>query len=416
MSFERFGISRRRFLSAPLAAWLGHRLSAIPARASVTPGRARQVVFLYMAGGPSQIDTFDPKPGSAVGGPFRAIGTSIPNVQFSEHLPRLAERARHLAVIRSMTSTEGSHARARYLLHTAYPPTASVRHPSIGAAVAQARPDPARALPAYVALGGPGEGAGFFGPEHAPFVVRSAPGQPIENLKLHGGLDESRLDARLELVRGFDRDFAAAGGADAVAAHQAMLTRGREMMRSPLVRAFSIDEEPEAVRKAYGAGPFGGRCLIARRLLDAGVAAVEIELNGWDTHQDNFTAHQKLLADVDPGVSALIDDLVARDRLDSTLIVWAGEFGRSPKINAKDGRDHHPRCFSAVLAGGGIKGGTVVGATSPDGDQVAARPVTVADLVATVLTTCGIDGQKTYTANERPLTLVNKGKPVTEVL
>jgi uncharacterized protein (DUF1501 family) len=408
-------ITRRRFLSLSLAAAAGRLLTARPLLAT-TKVPTRHLVMVYLAGGPSQIDTFDPKPGTKNGGAFRAIATKVPDLKFSEHLPLLAERADRLAVVRSLTSTEGSHARARYLLHTAYPPNPSVRHASLGSALAHELSAPELPLPAYVALGGPGEGAGFLGAGHAPFVVRSPPGKPIENLKSPPEIDDRRLDARMDLVGLFDGTFARAGGDAEVRARRAMMERARTMMRASAVRAFDIDGEPASVRRAYGDTAFGGRCLTARRLIEEGVRAVEIELPGWDTHEDNFERHQKLSAELDPALAALIDDLVERDLFDRTLIVVAGEFGRTPRINGKDGRDHHPRCFSAVLAGGGVRGGTVVGATTDDGTEVATRPVTIPDVFATAFRLLGVDGGKTFTSNDRPISLANSGKVIRELV
>jgi hypothetical protein len=410
------GVSRRSFMTLTLTGMAGYLLGAKRLLAAASAAKPRHLILVYLGGGASHIDTFDPKPGTKNGGPFRAIPTKVPGVSFSEHLPRLAERADRLGVIRSLTSTEGSHARARYLLHTAYPPNPSVKHASLGASLSHEIGDRTLALPSYVALGGPGEGGGYFGPAHAPFVVRTAPGQPIENLRGPAEVDDRRLDARLELVSAFDGDFASTAGEFEVRARGTMIRRAVTMMRSPAIRAFELDGEPAALVTSYGSSPFGQRCLIARRLVEAGVSCVEIELGGWDTHEDNFTRHQKLLAELDPAIAALIDDLAARDLLERTLILVAGEFGRSPKINPKDGRDHHPRCFSGMLAGGGIRGGTVVGASDPDGVEVTSRPVTIPDLFATAFALLGIDGARVFTSNDRPIALANSGKVVRELV
>lgn len=406
-------LTRRQLLALPLLGLAG-RFRGL-ARAAATAAD-KHLVLVYLAGGPSHVDTFDPKPGTKSGGPFRAIDTRIAGVQFAEVLPALAERADRLAVVRALTSTEGSHARARYLLHTAYPPNPSVRHAALGASLAHELGDRARALPPYVALGGPAEGAGFLGAGFAPFVVRSNPGQPIENLKGPPDIDARRLDARLELAAAFDADFAKAGGEAEVQARGAMLERARTMMRSADVAAFEVEQESEAARAAYGTTPFGQRCLTARRLIEAGVTAVEIEQNGWDTHEDNFTKVRTLAGELDRGVGALIDDLLARGLFERTVILIAGEFGRTPKINGKDGRDHHPKCFSAVLAGGGLKGGVVVGASDDAGDAPAGPAITIPDVFATVMRALGVDPAKTFTSNDRPIALGNQGKPLAALL
>lgn len=408
-------VSRRHFLTMAAAGLSGFWLPRL-ARAGLPADSGRHLVLIYLGGGASHLDTFDPKPGTKVGGPMRAIDTKIPGVQFTDVFPGLAERADKLAVVRSLSSTEGSHARARYLLHTAYPPNPSVRHASLGASLSHEVPRGTTALPAYVSLGGPAEGAGFLGSEHAPFVVRTNPGQPIENLAGPPEVDDRRLDARLELARAFDADFARAGGEAEVRARGALYARARAMMRAPETAAFDVERETSTVRARYGPSPFGQRCLTARRLIEAGVTAIEIEHNGWDTHEDNFTRVRALGAELDQGLSALLDELAAGGALSRTVILVAGEFGRSPKINGADGRDHHPKCFSALLAGGGLKGGVVVGASDAGGDAPVGPPVTVQDLIATVLRAMGVNGQKVFTANDRPIALANSGKPLAQLL
>lgn len=418
------GISRRNLLRMGLTAGMGYLLSPnmrslFAAEASAGPAaatKAQHLILLWMNGGPSHIDTFDPKPGRATGGSFGAIDTSAPGVKFSQHLPRLASAAKDLVVVRSMSSREGSHGRAMFLLHTGYIPNPSVKYPSLGAIVSHEKGKKDFDLPNFVSLGGPSEGAGFFGPQHAPFVVRAKPGQPIENLKYFKKVDAARFEERLKLVEFLDKGFAARGAAAEAAAHEDVLKKATRMIQSPLVKAFELDSEPQAVRQGYGSSDFGQRCLMARRLVEAGVPAVEIELGGWDTHENNFTRSAKLSGYVDAAYAQLIADLKERNLFDKTLIVWMGEFGRSPKINAKDGRDHHPRAFSAVLAGGSLKTGRAVGATDADGKDVVGQKVEVQDLFATILTAMGVDPTKVYTANDRPIALANKGKVIKEII
>lgn len=418
------GVSRRSLLRMSLTAGMGYLLNptmrslfaTTPAAAPAGTRKAEHLILLWMNGGPSHIDTFDPKPGRSTGGSFSAINTAIPGVKFTQHLPRLAESAKDLVVVRSMTSREGSHGRAMFLLHTGYIPNPSVKYPSLGAIVSHERGKKEFDLPNFVSLGGPSEGAGFFGPQHAPFVVRAKPGQPIENLKYFKKVDAARFEERLKLVEFLDSGFAARGAAAEAAAHEDVLKKATRMIQSPLVKAFELDAEPEAARKAYGSSDFGQRCLMARRLVEAGVPAVEVELGGWDTHDNNFGRSAKLLGALDPAFAQLIADLKERGLFDRTLIVCMGEFGRSPHINAKEGRDHHARAFSAVLAGGALKTGRVVGATDEDGKDVAGQAVQVQDLFATLLTGMGIDPTKIYTANDRPIALANKGKVIKEII
>ena len=441
-------ISRRGLLRASLTATIGYlltpgmrRLLAAEAKAPGAPA-AEHLILLWMSGGPSHVDTFDPKPGRATGGPFRAISTAIGGAQFSEHLPRLAQGAGDLVVVRGMTSREGSHSRGSHLLHTGYIPNPSVHYPSLGSMVSHERGKKDFDLPSFISLGGPSEGAGFFGASHAPFVVRSRPGQPIENLKYFPKVDQQRFDDRLQLVEFMDQHFAAAGAKVEAAAHQDVLQKAKRMVQSPLASAFELGEESTAVRQAYGAvvaeggggfgggyanmkrdaigggftpGEFGARCLMARRLIEKGVPAVEVELSGWDTHFDNFNRTKALMGELDPAFAGLVADLKSRGLLEKTLVVCMGEFGRTPKVNPREGRDHHPKAFSAVLAGGGIRAGQVIGATDADGTQVVGTAVSVPDLFATILTRLGIDPAKVYTANDRPIALSNKGKAVAEI-
>ncbi|MBI2942652.1 MAG: DUF1501 domain-containing protein [Candidatus Wallbacteria bacterium] len=412
-------IGRRGLLRLGLAGAVGALLPRgllSAAVAGTAPARARSLIVLWLQGGPSHIDTFDPKPGAATGGPFKAISTSVPGLAFSEHLPRLAEQARHLAVIRSMTSSEGSHGRGSYYLHTGHVPTPTARHPGLGAIVSKEVGDPAFALPSFVSLGGPSVGGGFLGQDHSPFVVQSKPGKPVEFLSPPKDVDPARFDARMRLSAALDEAFARSGGVEDARAHQALFARARRMMESPLTKAFVTDEEPQAVRDAYGDTDFGQRCLVARRLVEAGVRCVEVTLTGWDTHEDNFTRSRELMGALDPAFAALVRELSERSLLASTLVLCLGEFGRGPDINPREGRDHHPKAFSVALAGGGIRPGAVLGATDPEGRAVAERPVSVPELFSTVATLMGIDTRKVYVAGDRPIPIVNKGKPIAELL
>ena len=399
-------------LSPTMRSVFAQSASAAPPGAT----KAQHLILLWMNGGPSHIDTFDPKPGRATGGSFSAIDTAIPGVKFSQHLPRLAASAKDLVVVRSMTSREGSHGRAMFLLHTGYIPNPSVKYPSLGSIVSHERGKKDFDLPNFVSLGGPSEGAGFFGPQHAPFVVRAKPGQPIENLKYFKKVDAARFEERLKLVEFLDKGFAARGAAAEAAAHEDVLKKATRMIQSPSVKAFELDGESEATKKGYGQSDFGQRCLMARRLIEAGVPAVEIELGGWDTHDNNFQRSAKLMNALDPAFAQLIADLKERNLFDKTVIVCLGEFGRSPHINPKDGRDHHPRAFSAVLAGGALKTGQAVGTTDADGKDVVGQGVQVSDLFATLMTAMAIDPTKIYTANDRPIALANKGKVIKEIV
>jgi hypothetical protein len=394
------------FLAAGLRA---PRLHAEPAR---TPPTA--CILLYMAGGPSHIDTFDPKPGRPTAGPLKALPTAVDGVQIGEHLPRLAERARQLAIVRSLTSKEGNHDRARHLMHTGYPPQGGVDHPAFGSMVSEVRVHDG--LPGYVSIGGPGEDSGFIGAVHSPFPVPK-PGKPVRYLEPAKGVDGDRFARRLGLWRDLESDFARSGGGGYATSQRAIGEQAVALMRSAGSAAFSIEGEPESVRRSYGDSDFGSGCLMARRLVEAGVPFVEVTLNGWDTHEDNFPRVKDLCATLDQGMSALLDDLAARGRLASTLVLWLGDFGRTPRINEKGGRDHFPACSVAVLAGGGIRAGQVIGSTDADGAEVRDRPVTVPDLYRTVAHVLDVDADRIrHAPSGRPIKTVDGGQAIAELV
>jgi hypothetical protein len=377
------------------------------------PPRARAAILLYMEGGPSQLDTFDPKPGRPTGGPFSTIATTISGLRISEHLPRLARQMKRLCLIRSLTSKEGNHQRARHLLHTGHPPQGGVDHPAFGSLVAEARG--ASDLPGYVALGGPGQDAGFLGAAYAPLPILN-PSKPARNLKLARGVDEQRFGARLAFWRQLQGAFAARQPETVVGDQTAVAEQAVALMRSPGAAAFDLGAEPEAVRQAYGDGIFGAGCLMARRLVAQGVPFVEVLLRGWDTHEDNFPRVKALAATLDRGMSALLDDLAGRGLLESTLVIWLGDFGRTPRINERGGRDHFPAVGAALLAGGGTRGGEVVGATSADGDEITARPVTVPDLFRSIAVTLGVDPDRSWMSpSGRPTKTVDGGTLIPEL-
>jgi hypothetical protein len=417
-----FDLSRRDFakltaagaLGLPLSGWL-HRLAAR------TAGRktAKACILLWMDGGPSHKDTFDLKPGTKDGGEFQPIPTSVPGVQISEHFPELAKLMEHGSILRGMCTAEGAHARAKYNLHTGYREgVGGIVHPSIGSIVSSELDKPDFPLPNYVAVGGRSYGAGFLGTRHQPLMV-SDPSKGVENLR--AAVAESQFADRLGLLEELEAGFLRTYKADAGAAHKTTYARAVELMQSSQAKAFDLSKEPEKVKAAYGAGRFGEGCLLARRLVETGVTFVEVALGGWDTHQDNFDRVKTLSRTVDPAMSALIRDLKERGLLDSTLVIWMGEFGRTPKINsrgAKPGRDHYPKAWSSLVFGGGLKGGQVIGKTDAEGAAVTERPISALDFLATVCLALGIDpDKKNETPGGRPLRIVDKGhKAITELL
>lgn len=411
-------VQRRDFLRVASAAGaaagaLGFT-DALSLKADELRRQSTACIVLWMQGGPSQFETFDPKPGHANGGETKAIDSRLPGVKFSEHLPRLATVADRLAIVRSMTTREGEHQRATYLMHTAYLPMASVKYPAMGSVAAHEMPRPDCELPAFVRIGaGPlgSTGGGFLGTQYDPFVVGAA-GRLPENTRPMSEM--GRFDRRLNLLTRLQT----AGSGDARPnEHQKLYDSAARMIKSSQMAAFDLEREPEPARAAYGSGPFASACLLARRLVESGVTFVEAVLGNWDTHQDNFTRSRGLCEQLDQPFAALITDLVDRGMLDKTLVVWMGEFGRTPRINPRAGRDHFPRAFSAVLAGGGVRGGQVLGATDDGGDAVKDRPVTEKDLFQTVYQTLGINARKEFMSPiGRPIKPVDGGQVVGELL
>ena len=378
-------------------------------------GRQMACILLWMAGGPSQFETFDPKPGHANGGETKAIDTAVPGIQIAEGWDKTAAAMGDIALIRSMTNREGNHQRATYQLHTGYAPTGTIRHPSFGANVAAELGPEDFDLPHIVAINGPTIGAGLLGVAYEPFQVQN-PTQPPRNVAL--ATPESRFHRRLGLLSNLERaGYATLGGADRVADHNELYRQTSGMVLSPRLKAFDLDAEPAELRDAYGRTNFGQGCLLARRLVESGVTFVEVRSNGWDMHQGLKDRMAKNAGEVDPGFGTLLTDLKSRGMLDRTLVIWMGEFGRTPKVNPNAGRDHFPRVFNVAAAGGGIKGGQVVGASAPSGTEVADRPVTVPDLLNTFCKTLGIDPAKeNYSSVGRPIKIVDGGEPVSELL
>ena len=413
-------ISRRSFVKTGISSFLGliamqHFGSGSFAQLEDVIPRAKHCIVLFMSGGASQLDTFDPKPGTKNGGPFAAIPTSAKGIEVSEHLPNVAEQAHHLSIIRSMVSREGNHERARYLLHTGYAPGGAVRHPTLGSITSHYLEDEFLDLPSCVNINSPTYSGGFLGAAHDPFVVKN-PMQPVEDISYPAQMDTHRFRERLKMLRAIEKDFIAKRTGRNTEAHEAIYKKADELINSPKIDAFDLDDEPIAVREAYGMNRFGQGCLMARRLVEAGVKFVEISLDGWDTHQNNFERTKELLDMVDPAYAMLLKDLSERDLLDETIVLWLGEFGRTPRINENDGRDHHTNGWSAVVAGGGVRGGQIVGSTDKNGTKVVSGAVGVPDLFASLCFALGIDGdEENYSRSGRPIRVVNDGTVIEEL-
>jgi hypothetical protein len=333
-------------------------------------------------------------------------------MMLSEHLPLLADRGDKLAIVRSMSSKEGNHPRAQYFVHTGYAPNPTIVHPSLGGWTCARMADPHAELPAFVSIGGPSFGAGFLGVQNGPFVLQKAGAPPVD-VQLAPGVDRSRFGRRLAALDAMEDRFSRTTGDSKVDGRRQVYSKAVRLMDSPKIDAFDLSSETEATRKAYGDTDFGRGCFVARRLVERGVKFVEVVLDGWDTHQNDFERTTKLMGTLDPAFSALLDDLGARHLLGSTLVGCMGEFGRTPRINANDGRDHWPGAWSATLAGAGIRGGQVYGATDEDGAKVAGPATSVPDLLATMATLLGLDPAHTeMTPVGRPISITEGGTPI----
>ena len=372
-------------------------------------------ILLWMQGGPSQFETFTPLVGHANGGETKAIATNVPGIEIAENLPEIAQVMDRLAVIRSMTSREGNHQRATSLLHTGYLPTPTVRYPTFGSHVAhQLAPDDVE-LPSFVRVGNvrSGEAGGLLGVEYDPFVVQNAERPPRNS---EPTTSDDRYRRRVVLMERLEQGYARRGAAREVEDHQKLYRKASRMILSEDMRAFDLTRESEAVRAAYGEGQFAAGCLLARRLIESGVTFVEVVASGWDTHADNFRRTRELCTGIDRPTAALLRDLEDRGRLDNTLVIWMGEFGRTPKINGRGGRDHFPRAFNVALAGAGVQGGRIVGKVSPNGGQVAERPVSVPDLFRTFCEALTIDpDHEDMSPIGRPITIADEGEAVAEL-
>lgn len=421
MSFAPQGMTRRHFMShmAGASAMIAPSLmmgSAIQANAQDLKKRGKSCIMLWMGGGPSTMDIWDLKPGTNTGGPFRPISTKG-DLQISEHMPLTAKVMDNLSVVRSMSTREADHGRGRYYMHTGYVPNPNIEHPSYGSVIAHelASDHNELEIPPFVSVGGGSVGPGFLGMSWAPFTVSSS-GQ-VRNLGMKGWGDET-LQSRLEMLRLIEGGFVNQNRGPAALDHAKILDKTVKLMTSDQMKAFKVNEEPEAMKELYGNDGFGRGCLLARRLVEAGVPFIEVDLGGWDNHQNIFnTLSDNKLPVLDRAMSALVTDLKQRGLLESTTIVWMGEFSRTPRINGNTGRDHWARSWSTVVGGGGINGGLAVGATSSDGTRVETEPYSSEDLMATVCRAMGISLDTTFTSKSgRPMKIANGGKVIKELV
>jgi len=421
-------IGRRSWLASTFVGFTATGLLPTLA-AAVDPGRPRRsCLVLWMAGGPSQTDTFDLKPGHSHGGPFQPIATSAPGITISEHLPETAKWMHTMAVIRSMSTREGDHGRATEDLRTGQRPSGPIQFPVLGSLVANEAGPPAGELPNYVSILSRGlfrpgiSPAGFLGMDSAPLLVGNSAESlgklTVENLARPRQVTARQFDQRRDLLSASEESFLNSHPGMATQAHRAAYSRALRLMSPSAAEVFDLDRESAATHARYGTTQFSQGCLLARRLLEQRVPFVEVSLGGWDTHYDNFDEVRRLSTVLDRPWAALLQDLSDRDLLKDTLIVWMGEFGRTPVINPQAGRDHYPKAWSVVLGGGGIHGGAELGRTSDDGLTVVERPVTTPDLLATICRALNLDPRKQNMSNVgRPIRLVDPdARPIEEIL
>jgi hypothetical protein len=378
---------------------------------------ARNVIYLYMSGGQSHLDTWDPKEGVETAGPTKPIKTSADGVRISEYLPLTAQQMHHVAVVNSLTSTQGAHEQGNYFMHTSYTMRGTIRHPAMGAWLNAFQDGGNTTLPnfVYVGNGSRHPGAGFFPASKSPLYVNN-PENGLKNVQIQKGLTEDQFHSRMDLAGDLDSEFRSAFPHRNVKAYSDMYDDAMKMMKSEDLKAFDLAEESDEMRTAYGKNSFGQGCLLARRLVERGVRFVEVSLGGWDTHVGNFVRVPENCATLDAALSNLIGDLHARGLLHETLVVVASEFGRTPDINQNVGRDHYPKAFSGIMAGGGIAGGQHYGKTDKEGREVIQDKVNVPDFNASIAYALGLPlNQVVYSPSKRPFTIADKGKPLTHL-
>jgi len=413
------GMNRRHFLShlagsSAMAISALSLTSSLRAQAATLKRNHKSCILLWMGGGPPTIDIWDMKPGAVTGGNFKPISTTGEG-QITELLPQVARQMHHLSIVRSMSTREADHERGRYYMHTGFVPNPNVEHPSYGSVIAHEleKELPNLEIPPFVSIGGASEGPGFLGMAYAPFQVNSN-GQVRD---ARANTSEGRMADRLKLLGMLEKRFEREDRGTAAAEHAKVLNNTVTLLTSAQLGAFNVRSEPEEMRDTYGNTGFGRGCLMARRLVEVGVPFVEVNMGGWDLHQNCFAAEQQKLPEVDQAMSALVEDLQSRGLLEDTVILWMGEFGRTPRINAGAGRDHWARSWSVVVGGGGIAGGKIVGGTNEDGTRVITEPYSSEDLMSTVCQAMGISLNKNFTAgNGRPMKIAGGGKIIRELL
>ncbi len=411
--------SRRDFMKIGSLAFAGLDLPKL--LASNTRGSDMSCIVLFQFGGASQLDTFDPKPDapSDIRSSFKPISTKVPGTQISELLPQTAKLTDKIAIIRSLHAVEAIHERARQHMFSGTRPRNELLHPSLGSVMAREWGSK-NGLPPFVSIpeSDLSAEAGFLGPTYDPFVS----GDPnketfsVRDLTLPSGITLDEAGARTRLLSALDSQFKQIEESAIVQSMDEFFHKAFDLISSPAAKkAFDIGAEPEKLRDKYGRSTIGQGALLARRLVEAGVRLATVFQYGYDTHVNNEPTNKKIVPEFDRAFAALIEDLEERGRLDTTLVLVVGDFGRTPKVNFSGGRDHWPRACSIALAGAGIQGGALIGATDAHASDPIERPVTVEDVGATIYKALGIDAKKIYMAGARPVALNKEGEPINEL-
>ena len=402
-------MKRRTFLGTAASAF--SLVNTLNANEQELKRNGKSAILLWMGGGPSTMDIWDLKSGAPTGGPFKPIATSG-DVQISEHMPLMSKQMHNMAIIRSMSTREADHMRRRYYMHTGYVPNPSIEHPSYGSVLSPQLRRQSLDIPQFISVGGGSMGAGFLGAKYNPFAVNSD--GRIRNLNMK--IDE-RFYQRAYALDAIETNFINQRRGSLAKEHQSILKETFGVLTSSQMDALKIAGEPENVKERYGDNNFGKGCLMARRLVEAGVPFIEVNLGGWDNHQNIFpTLRDNKLPMLDKGMSALVEDLEQRGLLKDTAIIWMGEFSRTPRINQNAGRDHWARSWSVAVGGAGMNGGIAVGETNKDGTRVETEPYSSQDVMASICRALGISLQTTFTSKSgRPMKIANSGKVITEL-
>ncbi|MEM9646391.1 MAG: DUF1501 domain-containing protein [Planctomycetota bacterium] len=381
--------------------------------------RAKHIIYLFMDGAMTHLDTFDPKTGVEEAGETKPIQTKVPGIQIGDRFPKLAELAGALAIVRSLSTETGAHEQARYLMRTAYKKLNSIRHPSLGAWMLADQGRINKELPGCFLLGKGDRhpGAGFLEPSLAPVPIDDA-NAGLKNIKLPGYVTDTMFNHRLELTTRFDRQFQNQHETRDVEAYNQLYREARKLMGSEHLKVFNLNDEPDRIRDAYGRNKLGQACLLARRLVESGARFIEVSDGGWDMHQDLYSRLDEKAGALDTALSSLLRDLNSRGLLDETLVVLTTEFGRKPNVNQNGGRDHHPGAFSSLLAGAGIRVGQVYGASDEKGHSVNKDSVTISDFNKTIAAAAGLPiSEEFFAPNGRPFKIGgSEGEPVRSLL